>query len=92
MVHLVVANSGPHQLPDIGRSFGGSDASRIHTSVRCNVVDFTAGDADVRKLAVRQATQLGTQPFAFCGTPEMHSNMFREDCRPAALRLRVPAR
>ena len=56
------------------------------------MVDLAACDANVHKLAVRQATQLGTQPFAFCGTPEMHSNMFREDCRPAALRLRVPAR
>jgi len=65
MLHLVVSNSGPHQLPDIGRSFGGSDASRVYVSVGCNVVDLTAGDADVRKLAVRQATQLGTQLFAF---------------------------
>jgi hypothetical protein len=53
MVHLVVSNSGPHQLPDIGRSFGRSDASRIDTSIRGDVVDLTARDTNVYKLAVR---------------------------------------
>lgn len=55
MVHLVVSNSGPHQLPDIGRSFGRSDASRIDTSIRGDVFDLTARDTNVYKLAVRQA-------------------------------------
>jgi hypothetical protein len=33
--------------------------------VRGNVVDLTARDTNVQKLAVRQATQLGSLPLAF---------------------------
>ena len=44
---------------------GGSDASRVYIPVRCNVVDLTTRDTDVRKLGVRQVTQLATQPVAF---------------------------
>jgi hypothetical protein len=42
MVRLVVSNSGHPPLPDIGRSFGGSDASRVDTSVRGDVVYLAA--------------------------------------------------
>jgi hypothetical protein len=38
MVRLVV-HSGHTPLPDIGRLFGGSDALRVNTSVRGEVVD-----------------------------------------------------
>jgi hypothetical protein len=49
----------------VSEPFAGSDASRVNTSVRSDVVNLTARDADVRKLAVCQATQLGTQLLAF---------------------------
>jgi len=47
MVRLVVSNSGHPLLPDIGRSFGGSDASRVDTPVRGDVVDLAARSADI---------------------------------------------
>jgi hypothetical protein len=34
-------------LPDIGRSFGGSDALRVNTSVRGEVVDLAARYTDI---------------------------------------------
>jgi hypothetical protein len=46
-VRLVVPNSGHPPLPDVGRSFGGSDASRVDTSVRGDVVDLAACSADI---------------------------------------------
>jgi hypothetical protein len=45
MVRLV--GSGHPPLPDIGRSFGGSDALRVNTSVRGEVVDLAARDTDI---------------------------------------------
>ena len=47
MVRLVVSNSGHPPVPDIRRSFGGSDASRVDTSVRGDVVDLAARNADI---------------------------------------------
>jgi hypothetical protein len=40
-------HSGHPPLPDIGRSFGGSDALRVNTSVRGEVVDLAARDTDI---------------------------------------------
>jgi hypothetical protein len=40
-------HSGHPPLPDIGRSFGGSDASRVNTSVRGEVVNLAARDTDI---------------------------------------------
>jgi hypothetical protein len=40
-------NSRYPPLPDIGRSFGGSDALRVNTSVRGEVVDLAARDTDI---------------------------------------------
>ena len=37
----------PPPLPDIGRSFGRSDASRIDTAVRGDIVDLAARSADI---------------------------------------------
>ena len=71
-IHLTFGLSSPSRLlsrvtPPAGNrhSPGGSDAARVYISVRCNVIDLTARDTDVRKLAVRQATQLGAQPSTF---------------------------
>jgi len=47
MLHLVVSNSGPPPLPDTERSFGRSDASRIDTSVRGDVIDLAARSTDI---------------------------------------------
>jgi hypothetical protein len=38
---------GHPPVPDIGRSFGGSDALRVNTSVRGEVVNLAAHDADI---------------------------------------------
>jgi hypothetical protein len=40
-------HSGHPPLADIGRSLGGSDASRVNTSVRGEVVDLAARDTDI---------------------------------------------
>ena len=42
----------PPPLPDIGRSSGGSDASRVDTSVRGDIVDFAARSTDIHELPV----------------------------------------
>jgi hypothetical protein len=41
-----------HPVPDIIRSFGGLDASRVGTSVRGNVVNLAARSADILQLPV----------------------------------------
>ena len=52
MVRLVVSNSGHPPSPDIARSFGGPDSSRVDRSVRGDVVDLAARRADVLELLV----------------------------------------
>ena len=47
LLHLVVSNYRPQPLPDIERSFGRSNASRIDTSVRGDVIDLAARSADI---------------------------------------------
>src|SRR6476660_9101574 len=42
----------PPPLPDIGRSFGRSDASRIDTAVPGDIVDFAARSPDIHQLPV----------------------------------------
>src|SRR5258705_966326 len=45
--------------------FGGSDASRVGTSVRGNVVNLAARSADILQLPVAQVAQGGSYPLAF---------------------------
>ena len=52
-------------LVHTGRSFGRSDASRITTSVRGDVIDFASRNADIHQLAVAQVGQIGLPPRAF---------------------------
>ena len=46
-------------LADIERSFGGSDAPRVDTPVRGEVLDLAARDTDIHQLPVIQAVQFG---------------------------------
>ena len=46
-VRLTVSTSGHPPLPDIGCSSGGSDASRVDTSVRGDIVDLAARSTDI---------------------------------------------
>ena len=68
---------------------GGTKTGRVDSSVRGDVVDLTARDADVHKLAVRQATQLGSQPLAFAPLTKCIPICFEGAVIPAALRLPV---
>ena len=52
MERLVVSNFGHPPSPDIARSFGGPDSSRVDRAVRSDVVDLTARRADVLELPV----------------------------------------
>lgn len=61
MVRLVVSNSGPPPLPDIGRSFGGSDARLVHTSVRGDVLDLAVRVPVSPHSAVTATSALGTR-------------------------------
>jgi hypothetical protein len=47
IVHLVVSNSGHPPNAKNQRSSDGSDASRVDTAVRGDVVDFAARSADI---------------------------------------------
>ena len=47
IVRLVVSIPAIHPVPDIRRSSGGSDASRVDTSVRGDVVDLAARSTDI---------------------------------------------
>jgi hypothetical protein len=51
-VRLTVSTSGHPLLPDIGCSSGGSDASRVDTSVRGDIVDLAARSTDIHELPV----------------------------------------
>ena len=66
MVHPVVSNFGHPSAPDIRRSSSGPDASWVDISVRGDVVDLAARDADIVELPVTQVEQLGSYPWRSC--------------------------
>ena len=61
----VVSSFGHPSVPDIRRSSCGPDASWIDISVRGDVVDLTARDADIVEISVTQVEQPGSYPLAF---------------------------
>src|SRR6266481_1569559 len=63
-VRLTVSTSAIHAVPDIRPSSGGSDASRVDRTVRGDVVDLAARNADVLELPVIEVRQIGSQPLA----------------------------
>src|SRR6266478_5295431 len=58
-VRLTVSTSCHPLLPDIGCSSGGSDASRVDTSVRGDIVDLAARSTDIHELPVTWVAQCG---------------------------------
>ena len=65
MVHPVVSSFGLPSVPDIRPSSCGPDASWIDITVRGDVVDLTARDADIVELPVPQVEQPGLYLSAF---------------------------
>jgi hypothetical protein len=61
--------------PKGSRSSGGSDASRIDTSVRGDIVDLAARRTDIHELPVTQVAQGGSQSPAFVPFLKTHPNI-----------------